>query len=298
MRRGELTLEGLAVETRFPFGLVARRVELAAPCPILVTPAVHPVRAQALEARATADAPARRPVASVETDVTVVRSLRDYRPGDHRRAIHWRASARRGALVVKELERSEPRKALVVLDAWVGARDLSPAERDALVEDAVTLAASILTDLAARGESPGLAALAPELVLHVPGRTDGAASQPLAALARLSPAPDGDLTRLAHDARRAATGARVLVVTTRPEARAREALSALDAPQARFLELSRPGELARYLDLATAPTSGLAARPLPDAPSPDAPAPFAPAAAIPAAASPLSAAPGPAAAQP
>jgi uncharacterized protein (DUF58 family) len=249
LERGEHTLQGLAVETRFPFGLIARRVELAAPQTVLATPVVHDVRPQVLDLRATSEAPARRPVATFETQAAV-RSLRDYRPGDHPRAIHWRASARRGSLVVKELERSEPDRALVVLDAWTGGRtSLSDAERALLVEEAVTLAASLVTSLAARGESPGLAARAPRVVVHAPGRADPGGGAPLGTLATLAPPLDGDLAEVAQAARRAAHGARLFVVTTRPEASAREGLAALLTTTARFLELARPGELGRFLEL-------------------------------------------------
>ena len=255
LSRGEYVLEGLAVETRFPFGLVARRVELASAQEVLATPVVHPVRPHVLDARATADAPSRRPVSSAETQAAV-RSLRDYRPGDHPRSIHWRASARRGALVVKELERSEPRRSLVILDAWLGARTLPPEERAVLLEDAVTLAASLVASLSARGESPGLATRAPEVAFHPPGRTDLAATAPLTTLAKLAPPDDPSLADLAKAARRAAAeGARVFVVTTRPEALAREALAGLDAHDARFLEVAEPGSLHRWLEVGSAPLS-------------------------------------------
>ncbi|MDT0165524.1 DUF58 domain-containing protein [Actinotalea sp. AC32] len=43
-------------------------------------------------------------------------SLRDYRSGDDLRRVHWRSSARRGQLVVRQDERSGRRPATVVLD--------------------------------------------------------------------------------------------------------------------------------------------------------------------------------------
>jgi uncharacterized protein (DUF58 family) len=48
-------------------------------------------------------------------------SVRDYVEGDSLRKVHWRTTARRGQLMVKELEDSPRDDVAVVLDAWRGA---------------------------------------------------------------------------------------------------------------------------------------------------------------------------------
>jgi uncharacterized protein (DUF58 family) len=69
--------------------------------------------------------------------------LREYRHGDDRRHIHWKSVARTGELYVKEFALEAPRRYTVALDLRrEGIRTL-----EAEVEDAVSVAASVLTHL-------------------------------------------------------------------------------------------------------------------------------------------------------
>ena len=69
--------------------------------------------------------------------------LREYRRGDDRRHIHWKSVARTGELYVKEFALEAPRRYTVALDLRrEGLRTL-----EAEVEDAVSVAASVLTHL-------------------------------------------------------------------------------------------------------------------------------------------------------
>ncbi len=75
--------------------------------------------------------------------------LREYRHGDDRRHIHWKSVARTGELYVKEFAVEAPRRYTVALDLRrEGLRTL-----EAEVEDAVSVAASVLTHLR-RGHLP------------------------------------------------------------------------------------------------------------------------------------------------
>lgn len=66
------------------------------------------------------------------------RSLRDYVPGDDRRAVHWRTSARLGRLVVREFEESRRSHLLIVLDL-----DESAWTDEESFEDGVSVVASL-----------------------------------------------------------------------------------------------------------------------------------------------------------
>ncbi len=70
-------------------------------------------------------------------------SLRDYRNGDTPRMIHWRTSAKRNNLVVRQMERLENRSILVVLDLY---RD------EEASETATEVAATLLTQLVQSSE--------------------------------------------------------------------------------------------------------------------------------------------------
>lgn len=102
--RGPLRLAGFRISTRFPFGLFAKSLLLEAPAETLVYPAIDPVRAASLgrEGRNLGDARSHQPGYGTEAA-----GLRSFVPGDSARSVHWRASARRGVLLVRSREREE-----------------------------------------------------------------------------------------------------------------------------------------------------------------------------------------------
>jgi uncharacterized protein (DUF58 family) len=108
--RGEIGFEGFQVYTRFPFGLFSKALRLAAPERALVYPAVEPVAVPSHlgSTREVGERPAGRGAAGAE-----VSGLRDFEPGDPVRRIHWPASLRREALVVREV-RSQQRDEIEV----------------------------------------------------------------------------------------------------------------------------------------------------------------------------------------
>ena len=92
-RRGVHRLSGLRVSTRFPFGLLRRSMDVDAPAELLVYPALLPVR-DAVLSSGLAELNDRQSTA--RTRRGEFESLREFRPGDDPRDIHWRTSARRG----------------------------------------------------------------------------------------------------------------------------------------------------------------------------------------------------------
>jgi uncharacterized protein (DUF58 family) len=83
-----------------------------------------------------------------------LRELRDHQAGDPFRRIAWKASARRGKLLVREFERQERELVYVVLDAsvelWAGPFGRAPL--DFAIDDAMAIAVRHLS----RGDSVGL----------------------------------------------------------------------------------------------------------------------------------------------
>ena len=73
--------------------------------------------------------------------------LRGYRRGDDRRHIHWKSVARTGELVVKEFTQDALRRHAVVLDLYRPGIGVPEAE----IEDAVSVAGSVLLHLAREG---------------------------------------------------------------------------------------------------------------------------------------------------
>ena len=68
--------------------------------------------------------------------------LRDYRSGDSPRWIHWRTSARRGKLMVKEFEQQNEQDLAILVDPWLPRTKATPEQREA-VEQAIPFAATV-----------------------------------------------------------------------------------------------------------------------------------------------------------
>jgi uncharacterized protein (DUF58 family) len=110
--RGPLHFVGFKVATRFPFGLFSKALWMEAPRETLVFPALDrlpPLAGQpgALQRGETHGGHAGQSPESA--------GLRSYAPGDPFRRVHWRASLRRGALLVRDQEQERVAEQLVRL---------------------------------------------------------------------------------------------------------------------------------------------------------------------------------------
>jgi uncharacterized protein (DUF58 family) len=139
-RRGVYELGPAEIGVTDPFGLLRFVRRFGEKTEVVVYPEVHELR----------DFPIRG--GNVEVGARGSRGqrgdefagLREYRRGDDRRHIHWKSVARTGELYVKEFAVEAPRRYSVALD--LRREGLRVPEAD--VEDAVSVAASVLTRLA------------------------------------------------------------------------------------------------------------------------------------------------------
>ncbi len=134
-----------------------------------------------------------------------LRELRDYVPGDPLKRVAWRASARRGKLLVREVEREERDFVWIVLDAsvelWAG--ELGRAPLDLAIDDA----ASLISRHARGGDAVGLSIVAARELSRVePDRGARHASSLLEELAFATSTHDRDRS----DLEEAEVGLRVL----------------------------------------------------------------------------------------
>jgi uncharacterized protein (DUF58 family) len=102
--RGPLRLAGYRVSTRFPFGLFAKSLIVEDPAETLVYPAVDRVRPAPLASQGRSLGDARSRTHGRGTEAA---GLRSFQSGDSARSVHWRASARKGELLVRDREREE-----------------------------------------------------------------------------------------------------------------------------------------------------------------------------------------------
>jgi uncharacterized protein (DUF58 family) len=153
-QRGAYQVEAVSVLVADPLRLFPRRIERPTDARLLVFPRIVPLEQIGLRAGlAIGDL---RGSAIVLPDPVRPIGVRDYRPGDSPRQIHWKATARRGSVQVKVLERTVRRDLAIYLD--VGGFDHSwLVYREALFERAVTAAASLANATIERGGSVALA---------------------------------------------------------------------------------------------------------------------------------------------
>jgi len=110
-RRGALGFDGFRVTTRFPFGLFAKSLWIERRAEVIVYPPLAAAKPPPIrEARRAGNE-----VSAPSDDANEVTSLRGFAPGDSPRRVHWRASWRRGALLVRDAQGDAASEAEVVL---------------------------------------------------------------------------------------------------------------------------------------------------------------------------------------
>jgi len=153
LRRGRFALSGVTLSTTFPLGLTAARRRFQQSGELIVWPARGRLKGVALPHGSAEDLsgpPSAQPGGQDE-----FYGVREYRPGDSPRWIHWRRSAGRAQPVVREMSRPQPCVVWVVLDTQMPSS--ADAERDARRERAIRFAATLAEDALARGFRVGLA---------------------------------------------------------------------------------------------------------------------------------------------
>ena len=141
-RRGRYRFRDLDIGTRSPFGIVEHRVTIPLADEIVVYPRIGQLtrRWTLIQRQATENRRGRRHDRSAQQ--IEYHGLRDYRSGDSQRWIHWRTSARRGELMVKEFEQQNEQDLAILVDPWLPRTKATYEQREA-VEQAISFAATV-----------------------------------------------------------------------------------------------------------------------------------------------------------
>jgi uncharacterized protein (DUF58 family) len=145
-RRGIHGRKDFFAESGFPFILLRGRRAAGASGEIVVYPAIIDVGD--LAGRLSSSSGPEALVRSSSGDE--IYSIRQYRYGDDRRRIHWKATAKTADLMVKEYAAGEYKRATIVIDN-LGASGEKGAVSTLVFEQAVSLTASLAKDMIDRG---------------------------------------------------------------------------------------------------------------------------------------------------
>jgi uncharacterized protein (DUF58 family) len=138
-RRGLYVLEGIKLFTRFPFGLFVKAAAFPGRSEILVYPEIKALPSVLLKELSVAG---QHQALSQRGQGSALHNLRLYRPGDDSRAIHWKTTARKSLLIVRETEAEDQRRVTIVLQTRI-LKLHGQSESHERFEKAVSLTASL-----------------------------------------------------------------------------------------------------------------------------------------------------------
>ncbi|THB69836.1 MAG: DUF58 domain-containing protein [Gammaproteobacteria bacterium] len=138
IRRGIINMEGIQLYRPDPFGLCFATKTITHSDSILVLPKRYKVPHIALPGTSPMHQPGGIPFTSSIGESDEFSSLREYRPGDSFRGIHWKSWAKTGKPIVKETHPEFFIRNALVLDTIV------PTEMHDIFEEAVAVATSFL----------------------------------------------------------------------------------------------------------------------------------------------------------
>lgn len=209
--RGRYAIEETEVVIEDPFGLERVTVELPPGASILVYPRL--VDVDRLFSESGAQTPEGRRLLFRRPTGFDLHSVRDYQQGESLRRVHWPTTARRGQLMVKELEDSPRDETAVLLDA--DASTVAGAAPDSSFELAVRAAGSIVKSHAARGRRAALLVNASRPIYQRVHSFDGDWHRALELLAAVEPDGHSPVANLlADEAGPAARAVELTVVTS------------------------------------------------------------------------------------
>jgi uncharacterized protein (DUF58 family) len=216
LHRGIAFFRGVGVARRDPLGLWRAVCDAPAPEALVVLPRIYPVEWPVVGGSRQFQ-PGGISQASRVGDSEEFRSLRDYRPGDPLRKIHWRSWARTGRPVVREHQEEYFTRHALVLDT------AAAATMDEAFESVVSIAASFA--VARRGPDSllDLVFVGGETHRITVGRGLGTADALLRVLAAVTPSSPESFAQLARSvtAHAASVSSAILVLQGWDEPRAR-----------------------------------------------------------------------------
>jgi uncharacterized protein (DUF58 family) len=167
LTRGELTFTAAHLRLEGPWGLCARQVTVPLPQSVKVFPDLTALTKDALTLARASEDDARRRV-PLRSEGREFESLREYRVGDDRRSIDWKATARRSKTMVRVHQPERNQAVLLMLDCGrhMAGEVLGRRKLDHAVDAALRVAKVSLD----QGDQVGVLAFSSEVRAWLPPR--------------------------------------------------------------------------------------------------------------------------------
>jgi uncharacterized protein (DUF58 family) len=182
-RRGPMRLSGLTIARNDPLGLYRSLFIVPLSQSVLILPKRYPLPPIQLPGTRRYQ-PGGVSLAQSVGDSEEFTSLRDYRPGDPLRRIHWRAWARTGKPIVKEYQDEYFVRHALILDTF------QADETSLIFEEAVSIAASFASSILTQESLLDLMFIGTEAYCFTSGRGISHADRMLEILASVIPCQD------------------------------------------------------------------------------------------------------------
>lgn len=194
LKRGVLHLKGLTLACPDPLGLANASRALPLPQSVLVLPKRYPIPQIQLPG-ARRHQSGGMALSSAVGDSQEFRSLRDYRPEDSPRKLHWKSWAKVGKPMVKEEQDEYFVRHALILDTFTG-EGTNSLDRNEIFEAAISVAASFACEVKTQESLLDLLFVGLETHCFTTGRGLEATEQMLAILAAVQPCQDAEFKTL------------------------------------------------------------------------------------------------------
>ena len=188
-RRGVMRLQDLVVAWPDPLGLFRSLHKISCPQSVLILPKRYPVRHVTLPGTRQYQ-PGGVALASAIGESHEFVGLRDYRPGDPIRNIHWRSLAKFGKPIIKEFQDEFFVRHALVLDTF------SPQGEDEVFEEAVSVAASFACTIPEQESLLDLLFVGTQAYCFTAGRSLASIESLLEVLASITPCETSNFAAL------------------------------------------------------------------------------------------------------
>ena len=155
LHRGHLRLNKIRISSRFPFGLAAKCLLVNQPCDIVIHPSLGHIRYNFFARQQIEGSGGLGPYNQRTKGFEEYMGLREFQNCDNIRWIHWRSSAKRNRLMVKEMGQYYANRVTIFLNCRLA--DPSSSAQRSRLEQAISFAATLIDRACERSVPVGLA---------------------------------------------------------------------------------------------------------------------------------------------